>query len=63
VHADRGDPAVEIGADALSLLSLSAYLAAFHHGAALSHEQMARSRMGILMGVGLGAQNTPSVVQ
>ena len=55
VHADRGDLAVEIDADALSLLSLPAYLAAFHHGAALSHEQMARSRMGVLMGVGLGA--------
>ena len=49
VHADRGDPAVEIDADALSLLSLPAYLAAFHHGASLSHEQMARSRMGVLM--------------
>jgi hypothetical protein len=55
VHADRGDPAVEIDADTLSLLSLHAYLEAFQHGAALSHEQMARSRMGVLMGVGLGA--------
>ena len=54
VHADRGDPAVEIDADALSLLSLPAYLAAFQDGVALRHEQMARSRMGVLMGVGLG---------
>ena len=46
---------MEIDADALSLLSLPAYLAAFHHGASLSHEQMARSRMGVLMWVGLGA--------
>jgi hypothetical protein len=55
VHADRGDPAVEIDADALSLLSLSAYLAAFQDGVALRHEQMARSRISVLMGVALGA--------
>jgi Helicase conserved C-terminal domain len=55
VHADRGDPAVEIDADALSLLSLPAYLAAFQDGVALRHEQMARSRISVLMGVSLGA--------
>jgi len=55
VHADRGDPAVEIDADTLSLLSLPAYLAAFQDGVALRHEQMARSRISVLMGVGLGA--------
>jgi hypothetical protein len=55
VHADRGDPASPIDSDAVSLLSLPAYLAAFQDGVALRHEQVARSRISVLMGVGLGA--------
>jgi hypothetical protein len=55
VHADRGDLAASIDSDALSLLSLRAYLEAFQEGVALRHEQMARSRIGVLMGIGLGA--------
>jgi len=55
VHADRSGPSSSINSDALSLLSRHAYLAAFHDGAVLTHVQMARSRVAILMWIGLGA--------
>jgi hypothetical protein len=55
VHAARAGPSSSLDAAVFSPLSLRAYLEAFQDGVALRHEQMARSRIGVLMGIGLVA--------
>jgi hypothetical protein len=54
VHAGRVGQAASREMAFLPLLALHTYMAGFKEAEALSHERMARARVGVLMWVGLG---------
>lgn len=54
VHAGRVGQAAPIDTEFLPLLALHRYMAEFQEAETLSHERLARSRVGVLMWVGFG---------